>query len=278
LHAADTSKVEIRKEYTMSPLKTVPAIICLIFLLLPAEAGIRSAGKYSGVVVFDRWDGCILYSGIYVMYISEQTKEKLRKFSGKSIQIDAKKVSQPINPGDGLISELTFLRAPPLTARNRVSVSDLTLRAQADFKEGEKPSVFISLANIGKEEVKIFGSELAPTLLMKAAKPDVADGPSFALVTRQAFISGGEELRTTSSGVANGRPYGWQIDKAVPVTFVLKSGEERRVRITFDLPAGEYDFLAGYGGGVHEDQGLASNLIAFDVGDNGGKLVKVKRK
>ena len=30
----------------------------------------------------------------------------------------------------------------------------------------------------------------------------------------------------------------------------------------------EYDFLAGYGGGVHAGQGIASNLIAFDVTQN----------
>lgn len=262
----------------MSLLKTLPAIICMILLVVPAQAGERGPGKYSGVVVFDRWDGCILYSGIYVMYISERTKEKLREYVGKAIQIDAKKVSQLINPGDGLITDLAYLRAPPPVARNWVSLSGLTLRAVADFKEGEKPTVVISLANTGKEEVKIFGSELAPTLLMKAATPDVADGPSFALVTRQAFISGGSEPRTTGSGLTKNGPYGWQIDKAVPVTFVLKPGEERRVRISFELSAGEYDFLAGYGGGVHEDQGLASNLVAFDVGVNGGKLVMVKRK
>ena len=261
----------------MSLLQTLPTIIWVIVLVLPVQAGERTPGKYSGVVVFDRWDGCILYSGIYVMYISERTKEKLRAYNGKSIQIDAKKVSQPRNPGDGLISELAFLKSPPPKGRNPPSLSGLTLRATADFKEGEKPSVVISLANTGKEEVRIRTSELAPTLLMKNAS-DVADGPSFALVTRYSFIELAEKPRMAAKGVQNGHSYGWGIDKAVPVTFVLKSGEERRVRITFDLPVGEYDFLAGYGGGVHEDRGLASSLIAFDVSENGGKLVMVKRK
>jgi hypothetical protein len=262
----------------MSLWKHLAIFICVILPIIPAEAGIRTPGKYSGVVVFDRWDGCILYSGIYVMYVSEHTKEKVREYAGKSIQIDAKKVSQPINPGDGLISELAYLKSPPTTVRNWVSLSGLRLQARADFKDGGSPTVVITLANTGKEDVKIFGSELAPTLLMKAAKTQPADGPSFALVTRQAFIVGGEDPRTTGSGIQGGRPYGWKIEEAVPVTFVLKPGEDRRVRITFDLPVGEYDFLAGYGGGVHEDQGLASNLVAFDVDANGGKSVMVKRK
>ena len=261
----------------MTILQALLSVVCIVLVALPARAGIRSAGKYSGVVIFDRWDGCILYSGIYVMYVSERTKENLRKYSGKSIQIDAKKVKQTINPGDGLITDLEFLRAPPPASRRWLSLSGLTLRAVPDFKNGEKPSFVIALANTGKEEITIVGGELAPTLLRKVDRPEIADGPSHALVTREAFISGSEP-RTTSRGITEKGPYGWQIDKEVPAKFNLKPGEERRVRISFDLPAGEYDFLAGYGGGVHEDMGLASNLVAFDVGAKGGQLVMVKRK
>jgi hypothetical protein len=248
----------------------------MILLVLPAEGGERGPGKYSGVVVFDRWDGCTLYSGIYVMYVSEASKEKLRQRAGKAVEVDAKKVRQPINPGDGLISELVVLGAAPQPGRH-VSLAVLTLTCMADFKENEKPAIVITLANAGKQEVQVFGADLAPTLLMKG-KDSVADGPSFALVTRQAFISGGEDPRTSGKGIASGRPYGWEIDKAVPVRFLLKPGEARRVRIIFDLPPGEYDFLAGYGGGVHQETCLASNLIAFDVSEKGGKLVMVKRK
>jgi hypothetical protein len=32
-----------------------------------ADAGIRATGKYSGVVIYDRWGGCILFSGVYLM-------------------------------------------------------------------------------------------------------------------------------------------------------------------------------------------------------------------
>src|SRR6266853_6150883 len=122
----------------MSTSKVLPSIICMMILTCPAQAGIRSAGKYCGVVVFDRWDGCILYSGVYVMYISEGSKEKLREYSGKAIEIDAKKVSQPINPGDGLITELTYLRPAP-AGQNLDSVSGLSLRVVPDFKDGDKP-------------------------------------------------------------------------------------------------------------------------------------------
>jgi hypothetical protein len=64
-------------------------------------AGIRGPGKYNGVVFYDRWDNCYLFSGVYLMYVSDRVKENLRSYSGRSIEIDAKEVHQPINPGDG---------------------------------------------------------------------------------------------------------------------------------------------------------------------------------
>jgi hypothetical protein len=252
-------------------------VLLIALVVRCASAGERGPGKYSGTVVFDRWDGCILYSGIYVMYVSEGVKEKLRGQAGKGIQVDATKVRQPINPGDGLITELSVVGAAPQPSRH-VLLAGLTLTTTADFKDNEKPAIVISIANAGKQEVTVFGSELAPTLLVKG-KDLATDGPSFALVTRQAFIVGGEDPRTSGSGIAGGGPYRWQIDEAVPVRFVLKPGESRRVRIKFDLPRGEYDFLAGYGGGVHQELNLASNLVAFDVEESGaGKLVTIKRK
>ena len=257
--------------------KSLLVFFCLTLLVHFASAGERGPGTYCGVAVFDRWDACTLYSGIYVMYVSERVKEKLRMHAGKALAVDAKKVSQPINPGDGLISDLAVLGAAP-PPRNWITISGLTLRASPDFKDGEKPSIVIALANSGKKNVKIFGSELAPTLLAKG-KHLVPDGPSYALVTRQAFISGGSEPRTSGRGLSEDGPYTWKIDKAVPISFTLKPGEERRVRITFDLPKGEYDFLAGYAGGVHQERALASNLVAFDVADKGsGKLVMAKRR
>jgi hypothetical protein len=264
----------------MSFVKTLPIVICLIFTASFTQAGIRAPGKYCGVVVFDRWDGCTLYSGVYVMYISEGEKEKLREHAGQFVQIDAKEVSQPINPGDGLITDLEYLNSEPRGTSNwKASASELALRAEPDFKDGEKPSIIITLTNQSEEDVRVFGSDLAPTLLMKdPADHFVADGPSYALLTRNSFIVGGSEARTNGSGFTQDGAYSWQIDEAVPVSFDLAPEEEIRVRITFDMPPGEYEFLAGYGGDVHEEECLASNRVAFNVTDEGGRLVEVEQE
>jgi len=92
--------------------KQTVRIFYLVTLLLFAcegalvtHAGIRGAGKYCGVVVFDRWDTCFLLSGHFVTYISDAVKDELRPYKGKAMQIDASDVFQPINPGDALVRQ-----------------------------------------------------------------------------------------------------------------------------------------------------------------------------
>ncbi|MBW8016753.1 MAG: hypothetical protein FVQ82_11245 [Planctomycetes bacterium] len=51
--------------------------------------------------------------------------------------------------------------------------------------------------------------------------------------------------------------------------FELKAGEKKRIKITFGLGEGEYEFLCGYGGAVHGGKVLASKLVGFDVDAKG---------
>lgn len=248
-----------------------------------AFAGLRGPGKYCGIVVYDRWDGCTLYSGIYVMYISEAVKGGIRDHAGQCVQIDAKKVKQPMNPGDGLISEFDYLGAAP-PVQHEVSLDGIVLRAVPAFANGERPTISISVRNSGDKDLKIFPREFAPTLLAKKTDDfayfNPSDGPSFALITRQDFGEGPAHTpRMSGRMIVDGRSYTWSREAPVLDTFVLTPGEERTVAISFDLPQGEYDFLAGYGGGVHAGACLASNLVAFDV-DHDGKAtpVDVKRR
>lgn len=258
-------------------------VLCVLAQASPGFAGERSTGKYAGIPIFDRWDGCTLYSGIYVMYMSEKVKEDLRPYAGKAVLIDAKQVYQPINPGDGRIGTFKYLSPAP-AKRNWVTLAGITLKSTAELDTGGKVIVTLSIKNTGKKPVKLFSQELALTLLTKrpASKRGwfVADGPSYALITRNSFRVGGSEPRWQGKGVAGGKRFTWTIGKenALPHNFTLGPDTTRSIRIHFDLPPGEYDFLGGYGGGVHEGKCLASNLVAFDVGkDRKGKIVAVNR-
>ncbi len=85
----------------------------VLFSVGSCEAEPRLPGKYSGVVIYDRWDACMIYNGIYVTYVSEEIKKDLRKYAGQAVQIDVKDIVQPINPGDGCIKKFDFLNAIP---------------------------------------------------------------------------------------------------------------------------------------------------------------------
>jgi hypothetical protein len=54
-----------------------------------------------------------------------------------------------------------------------------------------------------------------------------------------------------------------------PERFQLEPGQSVKVRVTFKVPPGQYQFIVGYGGGVHKEKSLASNAISFDLNDAG---------
>ncbi len=250
------------------------AIVGILAAVAFAEP--RFPGKYCGIVIYDRWDGCTLCDGIYVMYISEAVKADLRDHAGQFVEIDAKKVDQPINPGDGLISEFVYLGAP-LPHKEGLSLKGFVIRVAPLFAKGEPPRISISLQNSGNKDLKISAVEFGPTLLAKKTDDKLSfnpsDGPSFALITRHTFMNAG------GHGVENGINYSWSVDASLPETVILKPGEERMLAISFDLPQGEYDFLASYRVCIDGGARLTSNLVAFDV-DREGKAtpVDVKRR
>jgi hypothetical protein len=242
-------------------------------------AGIRSAGKYSGVVVFDRWGGCTLYGGVYVMYVSEAVKDQLRRQAGNCVQIDAVQVEQPANPGDGLIKRFTFLGPAP--ADERVpSAEGLKITAAADFKEGSVPQFVIRVENVSDNPLTLRMDALAPTILAAQTKPrsgfSPSDGPSVAVVTRHSFWVDGPRMK--SEGTDQSVPYRWWVTapRTLEKHVALQPKSAFELHLSFKMPAGEYEFLAGYGGGVNAGQCIASNLIAFDAkADGTATLVKV---
>ncbi|MBV9469296.1 MAG: hypothetical protein JOZ57_08625, partial [Abitibacteriaceae bacterium] len=166
-----------------------------LFLLIVLNSsvsygGLLGPGTYYGVVVFDRWDGCTLYNGVFLMYIAEQVKSQLRPYSNQAIQINATDVLQPRNPGDALIRKFVYMGSAPANP-DWLNKPGLKLKTIPAFKNGEKPSVIIEIVNTGQQELEINSHDLAPTLLTqrvsKFARFSSSDGPSFALCTDQTF-------------------------------------------------------------------------------------------
>jgi hypothetical protein len=257
----------------MNKLLTTFAAATVLFVTV-CLAATRSPGKYSGVVVFDRWGGCTLYSGIYVMYISEGVKEQLRANAGKCVQIDATQVEQPLGRGDGLIRKLTLLGpAPPAKASE--SPEGLKITVARAFEDGTAPQFVIRVENVSDQPKALNMNSLAPTLLAAKTKARAgseglspSDGPSTAVVTREDFW-----LEKEGAPRLQGESETWQWKVIAPEKLekdvALKPKAVFELRLSFKVPSGEYEFLAGYGGGAHAGECIASNRLGFDVKQDG---------
>src|SRR6266496_3851038 len=140
-------------------------------LAMTALGAIRGPGKYNGVVIFDRWGGCHLYSGIYVMEISESVKGLLRPYADQPVLIDAKEVYQPMNPGDGLIRKFDVLGPSEETKSAKFgqppSLDNLGLKVFANFSAPSGPELILELRNSGTAKRGVAMEALGPTLLSK---------------------------------------------------------------------------------------------------------------
>src|SRR5215472_3049724 len=235
-----------------------------------ARAGIRGPGKYCGVVIFDRWDTCFLFSGPYITYVSEKVKEDLRPYKGHAIQVDALDVFQPMNPGDALIRNYKIIGPAPKT-RSWFALDGLELSAESDFGPEATPRFVVQIRNVGESSVRIDSSEIAPVLV--ARNPHYgfcpSDGVSAAVITRVDLLhSPGATWEYTEDGGSYSAAFNVDTATQPPDRPDLLPGKSMRTKITFQMSPGQYQFLFGYGGGVHAEKSLASNAISFDV--NGG--------
>jgi hypothetical protein len=237
--------------------------------VLVTHAGIRGPGKYCGVVVFDRWDTCFLLSGPYITYISDAVKDELRPFKGKAMQIDASEVFQPMNPGDALVRQYKIIGPAP-DNHLWAMLDGLELIAGSDFGPRRSPAFVLEIRNTSSSPVEVNSHEFGPTLLAQVSNSQfkASDGSSIAVITRGDLVNP-SSMSGTVGAVTHSFSYTIDGKARLPERFQLNPGQSMKARITFAIPRGEYQFMFGYGGGVHEEKSLASNSISFTLSDEG---------
>jgi len=244
-------------------------VICALAwsFILTAKAGLRGPGKYCGVVIFDRWDTCFLLSGPYITYISDAVKNELRPYKGTAMQVDASEVIQQTNPGDALIRKYRIIGPAPDT-RHWVVLDGLELVAQSDFGPHGVPAFLIEIRNAGDKPVEVKSTEFGPALLGLSPKGPfcASDGKSGAWITRGNLVNS-SSWESGSGSVKYSASYTIDPTSRPPQHFELAPGESKKVRVTFKIPPGQYQFMVGYGGGVHEEKSVVSNAISFDLKD-----------
>jgi hypothetical protein len=254
----------------ISALRVPMLITALVVFVTPAHTGLRGPGKYSGVVIFDRWDTCFLLSGPYITYISGRVKDDLRPYEGKAMQVDATDVIQPENPGDALIRKYTIVGPAPDNQR-WAALNGLELAAESDFGLRGSPVFLIKMRNTGTSPVQISTSLVGPTVLGFRTHWmlfGASDGTSTAVITR-GDLQHPSSFASTMNGVKFFASYAIDHKSRPPDLVKLEPGQYMETRIKLRVSPGQYQFLFGYGGGVHEEKSLASNAVSFDVLDNG---------
>lgn len=237
-------------------------------LALLAHAGLRGPGKYCGVVVFDRWDTCFLLSGPYITYISGNVKNDLRPYAGKAMQVDASDVFQPMNPGDALIRKYKIIGPAP-DDHHWANLDGLELMAKSDFGLAGVPTFVLEIRYAGNGLASIDPQLVAPALLAPVDEKSQflpSDGASMAVITRSDLVHDGVR-QSGVKGLAHSWSYTVDSKTSCAKRVQLGPGQSMECRITFHVPPGKYQFVFGYGGGVHEEKSLASNSISFDLSE-----------
>lgn len=264
-------RVPLRAATILRQLAAIAASLALLSVLTTVHAGLRGPGKYSGVVIFDRWGTCFLLSGPYITYISEAVKVDLRPYAGQAIQVDVTDISQPMNPGDGLITQYTIVGPAPDDPSNPIA-NRLEIEAEPAFAGGSAPVFDITIRNISLKSVSVAPSEVGPTILgTNRGAFGPSDGKSMAWITRADLVPRGPEQTAAAgwSSTVNGKTIYAKYRVEQPCTLKdrveLAASGSVNCRVRFDVSAGEYQFIVGYGGGVHAWKSIVSNAISFDV-------------
>ena len=260
---------------------TLLALLLLLASAAGAAAGIRGPGKYSGVVVFDRWDTCYVYDGVFLMYVSEKVKERLRRYEGRYVEVNAKEVVQPLNPGDARVMKFDLLSVSPPRPRPP-RFKNLKVTAEPLFEPGRKPRFALAVQNLGGEDVKVKQSSIAPTLLGEKDEGDLfspSDGKSEARITRCGLDSAKLFHREYSAAVEKPggqqatvtRRFGFEVEDAESLAdeLLVPAGQTVRVTVALDAPPGDYDFLFACDVGTVENRRIASNIVSFNVSGDG---------
>jgi hypothetical protein len=263
----------------------------LLLCCLNAFGIIAWEGKHVGTVILDRWDGCSFLSGPRVDYVSEASKETLRKYAGKNVEINVTQLDQPFNPGEALFQKLTYVGPATAPADKSAGLIYDSIRLQSTFvgAQAQPPSLRLDVRNVGMENFQTDRLRIYPTLLRKVdGNPRgfaPANGPSYAVsfghdITLGAYHSDWPVAKGyfwSCEGINNSLRSRLRVrdDPRLALPLTVKSGEALSLEIEIEVPAGEYDFLFSAAAGDYSLIGT-SNLTAFDVDDKGNaKSVKV---
>ena len=129
-------------------------VLCVAGSMTRAE--ILGPGTYHGYFCENRWGQKVFHHGPYHYFVGDAAKA-LEPHVGKPLEIEVLEMSQPMNPGAGLIQKVG-----KITEKEAVQGLTLTATLKSDqVAQGDGVTVRVTLRNGSAEEVEVRPRELA---------------------------------------------------------------------------------------------------------------------
>ena len=141
-------------------LQSVVLLLSLI-AVFSVNAEVIGPGEYNGYFNVTRWGYKVFHLGPYYLFVSDAAAKSLKNYLGKPLKIKVKKLSQPFNPGAGLIEEIASISEEG-TARGLILSASLKSNKVV---QGQGIQLHLSLFNNSKEPITIRPNTLAIVLI-----------------------------------------------------------------------------------------------------------------
>lgn len=266
-------------------MKNAACIGLAIAIGLAATEGLRAErmapGPYNGYFSETRWGDQILHLGPYHTFVSEEAAKELARHKGKPLEVEVSDISQPLNPGAGMIRSVGEVK-------QHASFPGLRIEAVVEIKkvkEGEGALVEITLKNETDEEIIIGSAKLAVVLVANSAANEKAieyedpDDRAYWYYRYGFFSLGGKEkprsilchqvLLRWSDGKFSGievDPARNRVMKGDRISVEANGTFSASYRAAKALPEGEYElFVYLTSGNLSSTPGPMSARLPFDV-------------
>ncbi len=143
------------------PLSRLVLLAALLVAVLNVQAEELGPGTYHGYSAVTRWGHRVLHLGPYHLFVSDSAAQVLEKHRGKPLEVEVSKLSQPMNPGAGLVDGIAKVS-------ERGAATGLVLSAKLNSEEpiqGEGILLTLSLRNDSEDAVTIWPGTLAIALV-----------------------------------------------------------------------------------------------------------------
>ena len=128
---------------------------------LRVQAEILGPGTYHGYFTVTRWGHKVFHLGPYHLFVSDSAAKVLKKHRGKPLELKVSKLSQPINPGAGLVDGIAELSEKGVA---RGLILSAILKSEKPL-QAEGILLNLSLRNDSEKAITIWPSTLAIALV-----------------------------------------------------------------------------------------------------------------